>query len=45
MRELLAPWGQPDVTGSLGGGHRNTVLELRRGRERMGARSGNSSGN
>ena len=38
MREVLAAWGSVTVTGSLGGGHRNTVLELRRGRDRLVAR-------
>jgi len=38
MRGPLAAWGQPDVTGSLSGGYRNTVLELRRGGERLVAR-------
>jgi len=32
VRELLAPWGRADVTGSLGGGHRNTVLDQLRAR-------------
>jgi Ser/Thr protein kinase RdoA (MazF antagonist) len=35
MRAVLAAWGQPQVIGPLGGGHRNPVLELRRGRERL----------
>ena len=39
MRSALAAWGQLDVIGPLGGGHRNTVLELRRGRDRLVARS------
>ena len=38
MLAALAAWGQPEVIGPLGGGHRNTVLELRRGRERLAAR-------
>ena len=38
MLGALAAWGQLDVTGWPGGGHRNTVLELRRGQERLVAR-------
>lgn len=38
MREIMAAWGELDIAGPLGGGHRNTVLELRRGRERLVAR-------
>jgi Ser/Thr protein kinase RdoA (MazF antagonist) len=38
MRDLLAAWGSVTVIGQLGGGHRNTVLELRRGGERLVAR-------
>jgi Ser/Thr protein kinase RdoA (MazF antagonist) len=38
MRDILAAWGRLDIAGPLGGGHRNTVLELRRGRERLVAR-------
>ncbi len=38
MHTALAAWGQPVVIGPLGGGHRNTVLALRRGRERLVAR-------
>ena len=38
MREVLAAWGDVTVTGPLGGGNRNTVLELRRGRDRLVAR-------
>ena len=38
MHATLAAWGQLDVIGPLGGGHRNPVLELRRGRERLVAR-------
>jgi Ser/Thr protein kinase RdoA (MazF antagonist) len=34
----LAAWGSVTVTGPLGGGNRNSVLELRRGRERLVAR-------
>lgn len=34
----LAAWGSPEVVGRLGGGHRNEVLELRRGGERLVAR-------
>ena len=35
---MLAAWGSVTVTGPLGGGNRNSVLELRRGRERLVAR-------
>ena len=38
MHAALTAWGQPVVVGPLGGGHRNTVLELRRGPERLVAR-------
>jgi Ser/Thr protein kinase RdoA (MazF antagonist) len=38
MREVLAAWGQPEVTGVLGGGNRNTVLDLRLGTRRLVAR-------
>ncbi len=38
VREVLAAWGQLRVIGPLDGGNRNTVLELRRGRERLVAR-------
>jgi Ser/Thr protein kinase RdoA (MazF antagonist) len=38
VRAILAAWGRPEVVGPLGGGHRNPVLELRRGRERLVAR-------
>lgn len=38
MLAVLAAWGQLQVIGPLGGGHRNQVLELRRGRERLAAR-------
>ncbi|GAB3429568.1 phosphotransferase enzyme family protein [Actinophytocola sediminis] len=34
----LSPWGQVAVVGRLAGGHRNEVLELRRGGERLVAR-------
>ena len=36
--DLLAAWGPVTVTGSLGGGNRNTVLELRRGAQWLVAR-------
>jgi len=36
--DVLAAWGSVTVTGPLGGGNRNSVLELRRGRERLVAR-------
>jgi Ser/Thr protein kinase RdoA (MazF antagonist) len=36
MFQALAAWGQPEVVGPLGGGNRNTVLELRlRGQRRI----------
>jgi Ser/Thr protein kinase RdoA (MazF antagonist) len=38
MRDVLGAWGQLTVVGPLGGGNRNTVLEVRRGRERLVAR-------
>jgi Ser/Thr protein kinase RdoA (MazF antagonist) len=38
MHATLAAWGRLDVIGPLGGGHRNPVLELRRGRDRLAAR-------
>ncbi len=38
MREALTAWGRPEVTGALGGGNRNTVLELRLGGQRLVAR-------
>ena len=38
MRDLLAAWGSVTVTGLLGGGHRNTVIELRRSGDRLVAR-------
>jgi hypothetical protein len=38
VRTVLAFWGRPEVIGPLSGGHRNPVLELRRGRERLVAR-------
>lgn len=38
MREVLSGWGQPVVIGPLGGGNRNTVLEIRLGQRRLVAR-------
>ncbi|MGI9006392.1 MAG: phosphotransferase enzyme family protein [Streptosporangiaceae bacterium] len=38
MREVLAAWGQPEVTGLLSGGNRNTVLEIQLGPRRLVAR-------
>jgi Ser/Thr protein kinase RdoA (MazF antagonist) len=38
MREVLAAWGPLTVIGPISGGNRNTVLELRRGRQRLVAR-------
>lgn len=39
----LSPWGPVTVVRRLGGGHRNEVLELRRGDERLVARSSRRS--
>lgn len=39
----LSAWGQVTVAGRLGGGHRNEVLEVRRGGERLVARSSRRS--
>jgi Ser/Thr protein kinase RdoA (MazF antagonist) len=36
--ELLTAWDGVTVSGSLGGGNRNTVMEVRRGHERLVAR-------
>jgi hypothetical protein len=44
MRDVLAAWGQVTVIGPLVGGNRNTVLELRRGRERLVARQSRRDG-
>ena len=38
MDEYLALWGRAEVIGPLGGGNRNTVLEVRIGRRRLAAR-------
>ena len=38
MREVLAAWGLPTLVGPLGGGNRNTVVEVRLGGERLVAR-------
>jgi hypothetical protein len=38
MREVLAAWGQPEVIGPVGGGHRNTVFQLRLRGRRLAAR-------
>jgi Ser/Thr protein kinase RdoA (MazF antagonist) len=38
MHKVLAAWGDVTVAGPLGGGNRNTVLELRRGQDRLVAR-------
>ena len=38
MDELLALWGRAEVIGPLGGGNRNTVLEIRIGQRRLVAR-------
>ena len=38
MHVELAAWGPLEVAGPLGGGNRNTVRELRRGRERLAGR-------
>ena len=39
----LSPWGPVTVAGHLGGGHRNEVLELRRGGEPLVARQSSRS--
>jgi Ser/Thr protein kinase RdoA (MazF antagonist) len=36
--DALAAWGEVGVVGRLGGGNRNTVLEIRRGGQRLVAR-------
>ena len=38
VRDVLAAWGPVTVIRPLGGGNRNDVLEIRRGRERLVAR-------
>ena len=38
VHELLAAWGGITVVKPLGGGNRNTVLEIRRGHQRLVAR-------
>jgi Ser/Thr protein kinase RdoA (MazF antagonist) len=38
LDQALAAWGQHTVTGPLGGGHRNTVAEVRLGGQRLVAR-------
>jgi Ser/Thr protein kinase RdoA (MazF antagonist) len=38
MEELLALWGRAEVIGPLGGGSRNTVLEVQIGQRRLAAR-------
>ncbi|MEP7025708.1 MAG: phosphotransferase [Actinomycetota bacterium] len=38
MHEVLAEWGRVEVAGVLGGGNRNTVLEVRLGTRRLVAR-------
>lgn len=38
MEECLNLWGRTEVIGPLGGGNRNTVLEVRIGRRRLAAR-------
>jgi hypothetical protein len=43
MRDALAAWGPLTVVGPLAGGNRNTVLELRRGEERLVARQSQRS--
>jgi Ser/Thr protein kinase RdoA (MazF antagonist) len=40
----LEPWGPVDVVGHLGGGHRNSVVEMRAGAERLVARRTRRSG-
>jgi Ser/Thr protein kinase RdoA (MazF antagonist) len=43
MDEILALWGRAEVIGPLGGGNRNTVLEIRIGRRRLAARKSRRS--
>src|SRR5215475_10775317 len=43
MRQVLAAWGRPEVVGPLGGGNRNTVLELRLDGQRLVARQSRRS--
>jgi Ser/Thr protein kinase RdoA (MazF antagonist) len=43
MREALAAWGEPQVIGALSGGNRNTVWEIRLGRQRLAARTSRRS--
>lgn len=38
MDDILARWGRAEVIGALGGGNRNTVLEIRIGGRRLAAR-------
>jgi hypothetical protein len=38
MEDVLAAWGALAVVGTLGGGHRNEVLEVRRDGQRLVAR-------
>ena len=38
MLSLLRHWGEVDIVGYLGGGHRNEVLDIRRGGQRLVAR-------
>src|SRR5690349_3685209 len=38
MRDVLVAWGELTIVGPLGGGNRNSVLELRRGGRRLVAR-------
>jgi Ser/Thr protein kinase RdoA (MazF antagonist) len=39
MRQALAAWGESEVIGPLGGGNRNTVLQIRLGQQRLAART------
>lgn len=43
LRDVLAAWGPLRIVGPLSGGNRNTVLELRRGGERLVARRSHRS--
>jgi Ser/Thr protein kinase RdoA (MazF antagonist) len=43
MQEALAAWGDPQFIGTLGGGNRNTVWEIRLGRQPPAARTSRRS--
>ena len=44
MRQVLTAWGDPEVIGPLGGGNRNTVLEIRLRGQRLVARTMTDTG-